>query len=134
LTLESITEYGINKINLCKDDKLGNCIYFVALPSDSGTKIILYSTKNNIAAECMKMEFLDLQLEQKLEKISAIISIWGNNIYGNEKFEEQFKKYKMFLQFLHKNRNNETYSLTINDIFKLYNMMENNKYNLFHNG
>lgn len=135
MTNYSVEENGkmIININLCKDDKLGNVVYLVVLPINEGTKIILYATKNNVLGMYMKMEFEELSLEEKLEKISAIISVWGNNMHGNKKFYEQFNEYKKYLEFQKSTKNSGFYSMMISDVVALYNLMETNKYNLFIN-
>jgi hypothetical protein len=130
----SIVENGYMQIsvNLSKADNLGNIIYLAVLPTDAGTKVILYSKEKNIAGLYINMEFEDLSEEKKLEKISEILSVWGNNMHGNEIFFNNFSKFKKYLEIARQKRDYDgIYAMKISDVINVYDMMENNKYNLF---
>ncbi len=130
----TIVENGYIQINanINKNDKLGNVIYLAVLPTNFGTKVILYYKEKNIAGMYINMEFKDLSEEEKLEKISVILSVFGNNMHGNEIFFNKFTEFKKYLKIVRQKRNsNEILNMKISDVIKLYEMMENNKYNLF---
>lgn len=132
ITSEVIDSEFKTVMKLSKNDKFGNFVYLVILPVEGYTKILLYSNEKSIAGIALMIEFQELSEEEKMEKLSAILSNAGNNMYGNEEFFNKFTKYKEYCQFVKgKRKDTSHFGLRIKDEITLYQIMEQQKYNLF---
>jgi hypothetical protein len=75
-------------------DNIENYIYAVVLPNNGKTKIILFCKESSPMGIILNVELETATDDsERLEMISQILSIWGNNLHGNKNF---FKKYSIY--------------------------------------
>lgn len=65
-------------------------VYFIALPYEGKTKILLFSDIDSIAGTLLEVSFSEMNEKNILDYLSATLIISGNNIYGNEQFVENY--------------------------------------------
>ena len=137
LKMESYEDYigFLNIIYLDKDEASSRFIYFVALPYNGKTKIIIFCDKNSVGGIILQNDFAELNETRILNYISATLLIHGDNIYGNELFLESVRKCSRFFKDikLRKYYNGIGLETRIIDIMELYACLNASEYNIFNN-
>ena len=97
------------------------------------TKIILYSDTESIAGMLLDICFNDMEESEIMNYLSVTLVIFGNNMYGNEKFVKKIRQNCYIFNELNfmKNGNTAIANLTTEDLKIVYSNLANEKFNLF---